>query len=445
MNSLAKYNFNKRIYDVIGIGFGPSNVSLAIALRETAPGIDALFLEKNESFAWHSGMLLPDATMQVSFLKDLVNPRNPKSHFTFVNYLHQKNRLLDFANLKTFFPSRAEFHDYFTWCAEAFDPQVRYSHAAIRIEQIAIEGTAEPVYSITTQCDGHVHQFLARSIVHSCGLEPILPEGVTQGSRVFHNHEFLSHLERTPIAPKSHVVVVGGGQSAAEICSYLLTEDPSLTVTSVISRFGFLPADDSPFVNQIFDPEHVDSFFGASQIERERLLFEHRTTNYAVADPDVIKSLYQMWYQDKVTQRSRFHLQRCAKINAVEETGNGVSIHLKNPSGDAEQLISADYLICATGFRPRSPLSLMAPELAGNICSDDNGQPALDRAYRVKMRDGSVSSCFSIGTSEAIHGLSATLISNMAVRAGELAQSLKEQVQKARPPIMVEGDQNAAF
>lgn len=440
MNLLSINSFNDTIYDVVGVGFGPSNVSLAIALEEIGPEIKALFLEKSDTFFWHSGMLLPDATMQVSFLKDLVNPRNPKSHFTFVNYLHQKNRLLDFANLKTFFPSRVEFHDYFTWCAEAFDSQVRYSHAVTQIEQIAVEGVVGPVYCITAQSNGHERQFLARSIVHSCGLEPILPKGVDRGPRVFHNHEFLSRLKRTPIASGSHVVVAGGGQSAAEICGYLLTEDPTLTVTSIISRFGFLPADDSPFVNQIFDPEHVGSFFETAQTERERLLFEHRTTNYAVADIDVIESLYQMWYQDKVAQRSRFDLRRCAKLVAVDETGNGVSIRLKDLSSDTEQLVSADYLVCATGFRPRSPLSIMAPELADKLCTDDTGMPELDRAYRIKMRDGSVSSCFSIGTSEATHGLSATLISNMAVRSGELAQSLKDQTQKARPRLMAEED-----
>ena len=64
-------------------------------------------------------MLLEQAHMQVSFLKDLATLRNPTSRFTFINYLHEKGRLQDFINLKTFFPSRHEFNDYLAWAASS--------------------------------------------------------------------------------------------------------------------------------------------------------------------------------------------------------------------------------------------------------------------------------------------------------------------------------------
>ena len=34
-------------------------------------------------------------------------------------------------------------------------------------------------------------------------------------------------------------------------------------VTAVVSRFGYMPTDDSPFVNEVFDPDQVDTFFNA--------------------------------------------------------------------------------------------------------------------------------------------------------------------------------------
>lgn len=66
------------IHDLIGVGFGPSNVAMAIALSEhnarvdRQEGVSAHFFEQQPSFGWHRGMLIDDATMQVSFLKDLV-------------------------------------------------------------------------------------------------------------------------------------------------------------------------------------------------------------------------------------------------------------------------------------------------------------------------------------------------------------------------------------
>ena len=73
------------------IGFGPSNLALAIAVTEhnaragrTTPSPRASSSASRAS-AGTAGMLLDDATMQVSFLKDLVTLRNPTSEFSFLS------------------------------------------------------------------------------------------------------------------------------------------------------------------------------------------------------------------------------------------------------------------------------------------------------------------------------------------------------------------------
>src|ERR1700712_1526142 len=86
------------IHDLVGIGFGPSNLGLAIALEEQGSGLSTRFVERQEAFGWHRGMLLEDATMQISFLKDLVTLRNPASGFSFLAYLKERGRLVDFIN-----------------------------------------------------------------------------------------------------------------------------------------------------------------------------------------------------------------------------------------------------------------------------------------------------------------------------------------------------------
>ncbi len=82
-------------YDVLGVGFGPANLSIAIALEEQAKdkGLSYCFLEQKPHFEWHGGMLLDGTRMQISCLKDLVTLRNPTSPYSFVNYLHTKDRL----------------------------------------------------------------------------------------------------------------------------------------------------------------------------------------------------------------------------------------------------------------------------------------------------------------------------------------------------------------
>lgn len=113
------------VFDLVGVGFGPANLALAIALYEVGETQDcrdlkAVFLEAKQEFLWHPGLLLEDMSIQVSFLKDLATLRNPCSQFTFLNYLQEKGRLDSFINLQEFFPTRLEINDYFRWAAERF-------------------------------------------------------------------------------------------------------------------------------------------------------------------------------------------------------------------------------------------------------------------------------------------------------------------------------------
>ena len=61
----------QKIYDFIGIGIGPFNLGLA-ALSQPLTGVNSLFLDMQSGFNWHPGMLLEHATMQTSFIADLV-------------------------------------------------------------------------------------------------------------------------------------------------------------------------------------------------------------------------------------------------------------------------------------------------------------------------------------------------------------------------------------
>ncbi len=87
-------DLGNQILDVIGVGFGPSNLAFAVAVEErqcsVSRPLSTLFLEKQDNFVWHQDMLLPGSKMQISFLKDLVTLRNPHSRHTFISYLHEK-------------------------------------------------------------------------------------------------------------------------------------------------------------------------------------------------------------------------------------------------------------------------------------------------------------------------------------------------------------------
>ena len=102
--------------DLVGIGVGPFNLSLA-ALLEPVAEMKALFLEQRGQFAWHPDQLLPGARLQTSFLKDLVTPVDPTSRHSFLNYLRARRRFYEFLNADQAAILRAEFADYLAWVA----------------------------------------------------------------------------------------------------------------------------------------------------------------------------------------------------------------------------------------------------------------------------------------------------------------------------------------
>ncbi|RON67122.1 ornithine monooxygenase [Pseudomonas fluorescens] len=421
---LTRSPCKQKIHDVVGIGFGPSNISLAIALLEMAPELEVAFVDSAPGFGWHKGMLFKNATMQVSFLKDLASFRNPRSHFTFVNYLHTKGRIAAFSNKKDFFPGRLEFHDYLSWCAAEFSDQVFYGHRVVNISEGGVDGDGSPLFRVEMQVGDTTTSLLARSLVHSLGLEPQLPGNVQAGERITHVHHLLAHLQDTPLKPDGHCVVVGGGQSAAEAVEYLLETHPAMRVTAIMARYGYTPADDSPFVNEIFNADVVDDFHAAAPHVRKHILRTHASTNYSAVDMALIEKLYRNWYDDEVSGQQRLVLERMSRLQSAQVQDTQVEVTFARQMSNEVQTLACDYLVCATGFRPRSIASVLSPALAARLIRDE-GMTRVSRHYRLAFQGDAAPLLYSTGVAEDSHGLSATLISNMAIRAGEIVDDLK--------------------
>src|ERR1700694_1801188 len=113
-------------FDIAGVGFGPANLALGVALQDSHSRLKHVFFEQKPTFSWHLVMQMEGSSMQTPFLEDLVTRHNPRSRFTFLNYLKTKGRLTDFADLREFFPSRLAFNDYFQWAAGKISQCVRY-------------------------------------------------------------------------------------------------------------------------------------------------------------------------------------------------------------------------------------------------------------------------------------------------------------------------------
>lgn len=423
-------------HDVVGIGFGPSNLSLAIALEELCgttgePGPAAAFFERKPSLGWHRGMLLPDAKMQISFLKDLVTFRNPASRFSFVSYLHAKGRLPRFVNNQDFFPTRQEFHDYLEWAQAQLSTPVGYGCEVTGIRPAGDDTAAAPVELLRVEVrgaglPGGSARLHTRNVVISTGLVPRMPDGVERDERIWHSSEFLDRFrewETERAGEMRRIAVVGAGQSAAEILRFLHDRLPGAMLTAILPPYGYAIADNTPFANEIFDPAAVDDYYYGSDESRDMIWKHHRNTNYSVVDDEVIKSLYERVYGDEVKGRRRVEFLNLARVEGVKRVADETRITVRSLSTDAFRDIDVDVLVCATGYDPMDPAPVLG-ELDAYCLRDARGRYRVERDYRIVTRPELRCGIYLQGGTEHTHGLSSSLLSNLAVRSGEIVNSL---------------------
>ncbi|MER2097742.1 MAG: SidA/IucD/PvdA family monooxygenase [Pseudomonas qingdaonensis] len=422
---------SETIHDLIGVGFGPSNLALAIALEELAQtnghALDALFIDKQSDYRWHGNTLATQSELQISFLKDLVSLRNPTSPYSFVNYLHQKKRLADFINLGTFYPCRLEYNDYLRWAAEHFATQAVYGEEILRVEPELLDGRIDHLRVISRSAQGHERLRRARSVVVGSGGTPKIPPVFApfkDDPRVFHHSQYLNSLEQLPCTQGKpmRIAIIGSGQSAAEALIDLNDSYPSVKADMILRGSALKPADDSPFVNEVFTPDYTDLVFNQPQAERAKLISEYHNTNYSVVDIDLIERIYGMLYRQKVAHQYR-HAVLCRRnIEAAVSTDKGIELTLRDLATGIQHTHVYDAVILATGYERRSHRELLAP-LQQHLKDFE-----VDRDYRVLASPELNAAVYLQGFCEASHGLSDTLLSVLPVRAAEIGQSLYQSL-----------------
>ncbi len=422
------------IHDLIGIGFGPSNVALAIALQEQGEAhgraVAPLFIERQSDFAWHPHMLLQQSHMQISFLKDLATLRNPRSRFTFLNYLQEQGRLPDFINLKSFYPSRQEFNDYLRWAAGHFGDRCAYGEDVFEVlPETRPDGSVRAVRVRSRDAAGAVQERLARNLIVSVGGSARIPDvfrGLRGDARVFHSSTYLRDIARCGDARR--IAVIGAGQSAAEIFMDLQGRPQVQEVDWVMRARAIRPADDSPFVNEVFNADFTDYMFGCSCAQREALLREYAHTNYAVADLELIQQVFKVFYEQRVAAGERLRMLRQHEVIAARADAAGIHFTLRDGDSGLQREERYDAAVLATGYERVSHRQLLAP-LARHL-----GGLAVDRRYRVQAAPGFEPGIFLQGACEDSHGLSDTLLSVTAVRSGEIGRAIASSLQPPQQP-----------
>lgn len=413
-----------RPLDLVGIGIGPFNLSLA-ALAHGLPEVRTAFYDQRPAFRWHPGLLLDGATLQVPFLADLVTLADPCSPWSFLNYLRSRERLFPFYFAERFHVRRAEYDAYCRWVSEHL-PDLHFGHLVHSVRWDSERG----LFQVEASRGGHGApvRVWTRNVVVGVGSEPHVPAGLRQltdapATPVIHSTDYLDHRSRLLAA--DHVTVVGSGQSGAEIFLDLLRERPAgAERLHWMSRSAaFAPMEYSKLGLEHFTPDYTRFFHGLAESVRDELLPSQWQLHKGIDDGTITaihdelysRTLHGGWPDAVLTPG--------VAVRAARHVHDGVELGLEHRQQDIRSTLRTGAVVLATGYRQRRTDALLA-DLQSHLCRDSTGRPLVDERHRLVFRGPVTGAVFVQNAERHSHGVGAPDLGLGAWRSAVILNTL---------------------
>ncbi|GAA4784678.1 SidA/IucD/PvdA family monooxygenase [Streptomyces sanyensis] len=419
-----------RPLDLVGIGIGPFNLSLAALADRVPEGPATAFYEQRHEFRWHPGLLIDGATLQVPFLADLVTLADPANPYSFLSYLRARERLFPFYFAETFHIQRAEYESYCRWVARSL-PALHFGHQvdAVRwnperdlfevdFTQLDAAGGAEAL------CRTHT-----RNIVLGIGTEPWVPEPLrpladAPGVPVVHSADYLAHREALLAA--GHVTVIGSGQSGAEVFLDLLRGRPrgAEGLHWLARTEAFAPMEYSKLGLEHFTPDYTRYFHALPERVRDALLPRQWQLHKGI-DAATVEAIHRELYRrsldggwPEAVMTPGVHVRTAGRVATTK-----VELHLEHVQQGTRSRLTTDAVVLATGYRER-PLGRLLAGLDPYMRRDAGGRPVVDAQYRMKLDPSVTGSVFVQNAERHSHGVGAPDLGLAAWRSASILNTL---------------------
>ena len=406
------------VYDVVGVGIGPFNLSLA-ALAEPVADLRTLFLDAKPRFSWHPGLMLDGAMLQVPFLADLVTLTDPTSRWSFLSYLREHNRLFPFFILERFHVPRREYDHYCRWVAESL-PCCRFGSTVDSVTWDDGQFTVEYADATT----GHRLAARARNVVLGVGTQPAVPEPLRHivGERAFHAASYLDKRDTLPEG--ADVTVVGSGQSGAEVFLDLLRIQPERgwRLRWLTRSPAFAPMEYSKLGLEHFTPDYLRYFRGLAGAVRDRLV-PAQWQLYKGISEETIGQIYDLLYErGSCGAAPEITMMPNVAVTAADDTGDGVRLSCHHLEQDRAYSVTTDRVVLATGYAAHRP-TFLGP-LGALVEWDSDGRYQVDEQYRVSLDPGVTGSLYVQNAELHTHGVGAPDLTLGAWRAATILNAI---------------------
>ena len=212
----------------------------------------------------------------------------------------------------------------------------------------------------------------AKHIVFGCGGQPRSGVEESRSRRIVDVSRLLGFTFPETL---SRILVVGGGQSAAECLNYLLDKfsERPVRIDWVTSETSFRALDTSNFSREMFSTAYAQVFSSLTSKAREKINNDDKSVANGML-PLLAQALYQRLYQLRHLPAPEkacptVHVQANTEVVEVRENPSGVSVKASIVSAGKTDVAEYDCVILCTGLDDETILesSVIGPELRRRI------------------------------------------------------------------------------
>lgn len=395
------------VYDLLGIGIGPFNLSLA-ALAHTLDQVKTVFFEKNAQFNWHPGLLFDNSQVQVPFLADLVTLASPTHPLSFLNYLHAHARMYKFYFRENFHISRQEYNHYCQWVAQQLNP-LHFNHRITRVERDEVDQASVLRVTVKDTLLDQEKGFVTKHVAIGVGSEPYIPEKLRQieSPYIQHSAHFLHYQEK--LRKEQSICVIGSGQSAAEIVLELLNEYDRYPrrITWVTRSRGFFPMEYSKLGLEHFSPDYTHYFYHLDE-ETKAKTVSQQDLMYKGISAQTIADIFDKIYQLTIANKDQpLQLIAHSDLESIETSHSTMdhrfTLHFNQWQKQETFTLPCDAVILATGYRAAS-FDFLHP-LKDELITNAHQAFALNNDFSIKTKSMKDNKLFVQNNSLFSHGV----------------------------------------
>ena len=411
-----------RRLDLLGVGVGPFNLSLA-ALASGVPELAAAFLDRLPEFRWHPGLMIEGATVQVPFLADLVSLVEPAHPLSFLSYLADVERLFPFYFAERLHVDRTEYDDYLRWASKRL-PTCHFDTDVAGIDY-------SPEHNAFVVDTGTPNPWYAANVVLGVGSSPSVPAAVRSlvadpAALVLHSADYLDHRER--LASAGDVVVIGSGQSGAEVFLDLLRRRPvgRERLRWFARTSALAPMEYSKLGLEHFTPDYTRYFHGLPEPVRTRLV-DAQWQLYKGISAETMAEIHDELYRRSVhCGWPDVAITPGVEVRAARQADGRYELDLGHTQDQAARTVTADGIVLATGYAERPLEELLGP-LHERLVRDPAGRLLVDADYRVRFDPPIGGALFVQNAEMHTHGVGSPDLGLGAWRAATILNSVLDR------------------